>query len=54
MGGVLGGGSSINVSTWFVDTELLGLLCVEWGDPSWGHEAVLDLHCRRIEAWVEA
>ena len=53
MGKVLGGGSSINVSTWSrghrVDWDLYAS---ESGDPSWSYEAVLDLYRRRIEAWA--
>jgi len=53
MGKVLGGGSSINVSTWSrghrVDWDFYAS---ESGDPSWSYEAVLDLYRRRIEAWA--
>jgi len=53
MGKVLGGGSSINVSTWSrghrVDWDFYA---AESGDPSWGYEAVLNLYRRRIEAWA--
>jgi len=53
MGKVLGGGSSINVSTWSRGHQ------ADWdfyasasGDPSWGYAAVLDLYRRRIEAYT--
>ena len=53
MGKVLGGGSSINVSTWSrghrADWDFYAF---EAGDPSWGYDAVLDLYRRRIEAWA--
>ena len=53
MGKVLGGGSSINVSTWSrghrADWDFYAF---ESGDPSWGYEAVLDLYRQRIEAWA--
>src|SRR5215831_6673790 len=53
MGKVLGGGSSINVSTWSrghrADWDFYASEC---GDPSWGYEAVVDLYLRRIEAWA--
>jgi choline dehydrogenase len=50
MGKVLGGGSSINVSTWSRGHK------ADWdsyaaavNDPSWGYDAVLDLYRNRIE-----
>jgi choline dehydrogenase len=53
MGKVLGGGSSINVSTWSrghrADWDFYSS---ESGDPSWGYEAVLDLYRSRVEAWA--
>src|SRR5215471_2927756 len=53
MGKVLGGGSSINVSTWSrghrVDWDFYAS---ESGDPSWSYEAVMNLYRRRIEAWA--
>ena len=53
MGKVLGGGSSINVSTWSRghrdDWEFNAS---EAGDRSWGYEAVLDLYRSRIESWA--
>ncbi len=52
MGKVLGGGSSVNVSTWsrghWADWDAYA---AETGDPAWGYEAVLDLYRRRIEDW---
>lgn len=52
MGRVLGGGSSINVSTWSRGHQ------VDWdgfagevGDSAWGYDAILDLYRRRIEDW---
>jgi choline dehydrogenase len=52
MGKVLGGGSSINVSTWSRGH------CADWdfyasesGDARWSYSAVLDLYRHRIEAW---
>ena len=53
MGKVLGGGSSINVSTWSRGHRAdWDFYASESGDPSWGYEAVLDLYRRRIEAWA--
>jgi choline dehydrogenase-like flavoprotein len=53
MGKVLGGGSSINVSTWSRGHRAdWDFYASESGDPSWGYEAVLDLYRQRIEAWV--
>jgi choline dehydrogenase len=53
MGKVLGGGSSINVSTWSRGHQADWDLCAaESGDASWGYEAVLDLYRNRIEAWT--
>jgi len=53
MGKVLGGGSSINVSTWSrghrADWEFYAS---ESDDPSWSYAAVLDLYRRRVEAWA--
>ncbi len=52
MGKVLGGGSSINVSTWSRGHRAdWDFYASESGDPSWGYEAVLDLYRRRVEAW---
>src|SRR5215813_47029 len=52
MGKVLGGGSSINLSTWSrghrADWDFYSS---EVGDPAWGYGAVLDLYRRRIEAF---
>ena len=53
MGKVLGGGSSINVSTWSRGHRAdWDFYASEAGDPSWGYEAVLDLYRRRVEAWA--
>lgn len=53
MGKVLGGGSSINVSTWSRGHRAdWDFYASEAGDPSWGYNAVLDLYRRRIEAWA--
>src|SRR5215831_7851320 len=52
MGKVLGGGSSINVSTWSRGhRDDWDFFASESGEPTWGYEAVLDLYRRRIEAW---
>ena len=49
MGKVLGGGSSINVSTWSRGHRAdWDFYAAELGDASWGYEAVLDLYRRRI------
>jgi choline dehydrogenase len=54
MGKVLGGGSSINVSTWSRGHRAdWDFYASESGEPSWGYEAVLDLYRQRIEAWAE-
>ena len=53
MGKVLGGGSSINVSTWSHGHRAdWDFYASQAGDPTWGYEAVLDLYRRRIEAWA--
>lgn len=53
MGKVLGGGSSINVSTWSRGHRAdWDFYASESGDSSWGYEAVLDLYRRRIEAYA--
>lgn len=53
MGKVLGGGSSINVSTWSRGHRAdWDFYASEAGDQSWSYEAVLDLYCRRIEKWA--
>lgn len=53
MGKVLGGGSSINVSTWSRGHRAdWDLYASEAGDPSWGYDATLELYRRRIEAWA--
>ncbi|HVI10959.1 MAG TPA: GMC family oxidoreductase N-terminal domain-containing protein [Candidatus Binatia bacterium] len=53
MGKGLGGGSSINVSTWSRGHRAdWDFYASESGDPSWSYEAVLDLYRRRIEAWA--
>ena len=53
MGKVLGGGSSINVSTWSRGHQAdWDFYATESGDPSWSYAAVLDLFRRRVEAWA--
>jgi choline dehydrogenase len=53
MGKVLGGGSSINVSTWSRGHQVdWDLYAADSGQPRWGYEAVLNLYRRRIEAWA--
>jgi choline dehydrogenase len=53
MGKVLGGGSSINVSTWSRGHRAdWDFYASESGDRSWRYEAVLDLYRRRVEAWA--
>jgi choline dehydrogenase len=53
MGKVLGGGSSINVSTWSRGQRAdWDFYASESGDSSWGYEAVLGLYRRCIEAWT--
>jgi choline dehydrogenase len=53
MGKVLGGGSSINVSTWSRGHQADWDFCAaESDDASWGYKAVLQLYRRRIEAWT--
>jgi choline dehydrogenase len=53
MGKVLGGGSSINVSTWSRGHRAdWDFYASESDDPSWSYAAVLDLYRRRIEAWA--
>jgi choline dehydrogenase len=53
MGKVLGGGSSINVSTWSRGHQAdWDFYAAQSGDASWSYEAVLDLYRRQIEAWV--
>jgi choline dehydrogenase len=55
MGKVLGGGSSINVSTWSRGHQAdWDFYAYEADDPSWSYEAVLDLYRHRIEAWAGA
>ena len=52
MGKVLGGGSSINVSTWSRGHRAdWDFYAAESGDPSWSYAAVLELYRRRVEAW---
>jgi len=53
MGKVLGGGSSINVSTWSRGHRAdWDFYASESGDPWWNYEAALDLYRHRIEAYV--
>jgi choline dehydrogenase len=55
MGKVLGGGSSINVSTWSRGHRAdWDFYASETDDPSWGYEAILALYRQRIEAWAGA
>src|SRR5215475_6232682 len=52
MGKVLGGGSSINVSTWSRGHRAdWDFYASESGEPAWGYEAVLDMYRRCIEAY---
>ena len=52
MGKVLGGGSSVNVSTWSRGHKAdWDYYAAESGDPSWSYRSVLKLYGRRIEAW---
>jgi choline dehydrogenase len=52
MGKVLGGGSSVNVSTWSRGHRAdWDAYATETGDPAWGYESVLNLYRRRIEDW---
>src|SRR5215510_7894830 len=53
MGKVLGGGSSINVSTWSRGHRAdWDFYASESADPSWSYAAVLDLYRGRVEAWA--
>lgn len=53
MGKVLGGGSSINVSTWSRGhQEDWNSFAREANDPTWGYDSVLSLYRTRIEDWV--
>jgi choline dehydrogenase len=53
MGKVLGGGSSINVSTWSRGHRAdWDFYATEADDPSWSYEAALGLYRGRIEAWT--
>src|SRR5262249_1703033 len=53
MGKVLGGGSSVNVSTWSRGHQAdWDFYASEVDEPAWAYEAVLDLYRRRIEAWT--
>ena len=53
MGKVLGGGSSINVSTWSRGHRAdWDFYAAEAGDAVWSYAAVLDLYRQRIEAWA--
>ena len=52
MGKVLGGSSSMNVSTWSRGHRAdWDAYAAETGDAAWGYEAVLDVYRRRIEDW---
>ena len=53
MGKVLGGGSSINVSTWSRGHRSdWDLFARETDDAGWSYDAVLDLYRHRIEDWA--
>src|SRR5215472_13057491 len=53
MGKVLGGGSSINVSTWSRGHRAdWDFYASESTDTSWSYAAVLDLYRRRVEGWT--
>jgi choline dehydrogenase len=53
MGKVLGGGSSVNVSTWSRGHKAdWNFYAAEAGDPAWSYEAILYLYRSRIEAWT--
>src|SRR5215471_12461066 len=53
MGKALGGGSSINVSTWSRGHRAdWDFYASESGNPAWGYEAILDIYRRRIEAYT--
>jgi choline dehydrogenase len=53
MGKVLGGGSSINVSTWSRGHRAdWDFYASESDDSSWSYAAVLELYRRRVEAWA--
>ncbi len=53
MGKVLGGGSSINVSTWSRGHRAdWDYYAAESGEAAWGYDAVLELYRERIEAWA--
>ena len=55
MGKVLGGGSSINVSTWSRGHRAdWNFYAQESGDEAWGYDAVLKLYREKIEAWSGA
>jgi choline dehydrogenase len=55
MGKVLGGGSSINVSTWSRGHRAdWDYFASEAGDQSWGYESVTKLYRHRIESWAGA
>ena len=53
MGKVLGGGSSINVSTWSRGHKAdWDVFASETGDASWGYDSILSLYRDRIEDWT--
>ena len=53
MGKVLGGGSSINVSTWSRGHQAdWDFYASESDEPSWSYEAILELYRDRVEAWA--
>jgi len=53
MGKVLGGGSSINVSTWSRGHQVdWDDFAAEADDSSWGYDSILELYRSRIEDWT--
>jgi choline dehydrogenase len=55
MGKVLGGGSSINVSTWSRGhKDDWDFFAAATGDPGWGYDSVLSIYRSRIEDWAGA
>ncbi|MBB5060647.1 choline dehydrogenase [Granulicella aggregans] len=53
MGKILGGGSSINVSTWSRGHKAdWDFFARETGDAGWGYDSVLSLYRNRIEDWT--
>jgi choline dehydrogenase len=55
MGKALGGGSTINVSTWSRGHKAdWDFYAAESGDDAWGYESVLDIYRDRVENWTGA